>query len=91
MKNMKERLFELACEYLLTKETAKKLVRKLNQKLQEKAAASDGTQRVAGYLRDFMATGAVYSEAIADDGRISDAELEKINAQTDALIDTYIK
>ena len=25
------------------------------------------------------------------DGKISDAELEKINAQTDALIDTYIK
>ena len=88
---MKDKLLELAFEYLLTKETAKKLARTLNKKLQEKAAASDGKQRVAGYLRDFMATGAVYSSAIADDGKISDEELEKINAQTDALIDTYIK
>ena len=88
---MKDKLLALAFEYLLTKETAKKLARTLNKKLQEKAAASDGKQRVAGYLRDFMATGVVYSSAIADDGKISDAELEKINAQTDALIDTYIK
>ena len=88
---MKDKLLALAFEYLLTKETAKKLARTLNKKLQEKAAASDGKQRVAGYLRDFMATGAVYSSAIADDGKISDEELEKINAQTDALIDTYIK
>lgn len=88
---MKERLLELAFEYLLTKETAKKLARTLNKKLKERAALSDGKAKVAGYLRDFMATGAVYSEAIADDGKISDAELEKINAQTDALIDTYIK
>ena len=88
---MKEKLLEFAFEYLLTPETAKKIARKLNKKLQERAAMSDGKQKVAGYLRDFMATGAVYSEAVADDGKISDAELEKINAQTDALIDTYIK
>ena len=88
---MKDKLLAFAFEYLLTKDTAKKLVRGLNKKLQEKAAASDGKQKVAGYLRDFMATGAAYSEAIADDGKISDAELEKINAHTDALIDTYIK
>lgn len=88
---MKEKLLELAFEYLLTKETAKKIVRSLNKRLQANAAMSDGKQKVAGYLRDFMATGAVYSAAIADDGRISDAELEKINAQTDAIIDKYIK
>ena len=52
---------------------------------------SDGKQKIAVYLRDFMATGAVYSESVADDGTISDAELEKINAQTDALIDRYVK
>ena len=90
MNNMKEKLLELAFEYLLTKDTAKKIARALNKKLQEKAALSDGKARVAGYLRDFMATGAVYSESIADDGKISDAELEKINAQTDALIDKYV-
>lgn len=88
---MKEKLLELAFEYLLTPATAKKIARKLNSKLQEKAAMSDGKQKVAGYLRDFMATGAVYSESVADDGKISDAELEKINAQTDALIDKYFK
>ena len=88
---MKEKLLELAFEYLLTPATAKKIARKINSKLQEKAAMSDGKQRVAGYLRDFMATGAVYSEAVADDGKISDAELEKINAQTDALVDKYFK
>ena len=88
---MKEKLLELAFEYLLTKETAKKIARTLNKKLQANAAMSDGKQKVAGYLRDFMATGAVYSEAVADDGKISDAELEKINAQTDALINKYVK
>ena len=87
---MKEKLLELAFEYLLTKETAKKLARSLNKKLQQTAAVGDGKQKVAGYLRDFMATGAVYSEAFADDGKIGDDELEKINAQTDALIDKYI-
>ena len=88
---MKEKLLEFAFEYLLTKEVAKKLARSLNKKLQEKAALSDGKVKVAGYLRDFMATGAVYSDAIADDGKISDSELEKINTQTDALIDKYVK
>lgn len=87
---MKDKLLALAFEYLLTKETAKKLARKLNKKLQEVSALGDGKAKVAGYLRDFMATGAIYSEAFADDGKISDAELEKINAQTDALIDKYI-
>ena len=88
---MKDKLLALAFEFLLTKETAKKLARTLNKALQAKAAASDGKQKIAGYLRDFMETGAVYSSAIADDGKITDAELEKINAQTDALIDRYIK
>lgn len=86
---MKEKLLELAFEYLLTPAIAKKLARSLNAKLKEKAALSDGKAKIAGYLRDFMATGAVYSEAVADDGTISDAELEKINAQTDALVDKY--
>lgn len=86
---MKEKLLEWAFEFLLTPETAKKLARKLNERLQKRAAMSDGKQKVAGYLRDFMATGAVYSEAVADDGKISDAELAKINAQTDSLIDKY--
>lgn len=88
---MKEKLLEFAFEYLLTKETAKKLARTLNKRLQDRAAMSYGKQKIAGYLRDFMATGAVYSESVADDGTISDAELEKINAQTDALIDRYVK
>ncbi len=88
---MKEKLLSLAFEYLLTKETTKKLARLLNAKLQERAALSDGKAAVAGYLRDFMATGAVYSAAFADDGKISDDELAKINAQTDALIDKYVK
>ena len=86
---MKDKLLTLAFEYLLTPETAKKIARKLNKKLQARAAMSDGKQKVAGYLRDFMATGTVYSSAIADDGKISDAELDKINAQTDALVDKY--
>ena len=88
---MKEKLFEFACEYLLTKDVAKKIVRTLNKKLQGKAALTDGKQRIAGYLRDTMATIAVYSDAVADDGKIEDAELEKINAQIDTLIDKYIK
>ena len=88
---MKEKLLELAFEYLLTKETAKKIVRSLNKKLAENAALDGGKARYAGYLRDGMATLAVYSEAVADDGKINDAELEKINAQTDALIDKYVK
>ena len=90
-KTMKQKLLELAFEFLLTKETAKKLARTLNKKLAENAALDGGKAKYAGYLRDGMATLAVYSEAVADDGRISDAELEKINAQTDALIDKYIK
>lgn len=88
---MKEKLLELAFEYLLTAATAKKLARALNKKLQANAALSDGKARVAGYLRDTMATLAIYSDAVADDGKISDAELEKINAQTDAIIDKYVK
>lgn len=86
---MKEKLLELAFEYLLTPAIAKKIAHKLNATLQKRAAMSDGKQKVAGYLRDFMATGAVYSEAVSDDGKISDAELAKINAQADALIDKY--
>ena len=88
---MKEKLLELAFEYLLTKNTAKKLVRKLNKKLAENAALDGGKAKVAGYLRDGMETLAVYSGAVSDDGKINDAELEKINAQTDALIDRYVK
>lgn len=86
---MKEILLELAFEYLLTPAIAKKLARALNAKLQKRAALSDGKVRIAGYLRDLMATGAVYSEAVADDGTISDAELANINAHTDALVDKY--
>jgi hypothetical protein len=88
---MKDKLLALAFEFLLTKETAKKLVRKLNKKLAENAALDGGKAKVAGYLRDGMETLAVYSGAVSDDGKINDAELEKINAQTDALIDRYIK
>ncbi len=88
---MKQKLLEWAFEFLLTKEVAKKLVRAFNAKLQQKAALDDGKAKVAGYLRDGMATLAVYSSAVADDGKISDEELAKINAQTDAIIDTYIK
>ena len=88
---MKAKLLSLALEFLLTKDTAKKLVRTLNAKLQEKAALSDGKAKIAGYLRDTMATLAVYSEAVSDDGKINYAELEKINAQTDALVDKYLK
>ena len=87
---MKDKLLELAFKFLLTKETAKKVVRNLNARLQANAAMSDGKQKIAGYLQDFMETGAVYSAAIADDGKIGDAELATINAQTDALIDKYI-
>ncbi len=88
---MKAKLLSLALEFLLTKETAKKLARTLNAKLQEKAALSDGKAKIAGYLRDTMETLAVYSGAVSDDGKINDAELEKINAQTDALVDKYMK
>ena len=88
---MKDKLLALAFEFLLTKETAKKLVRKLNKKLAENAALDGGKAKFAGYLRDGMETLAVYSGAVSDDGKISDAELEKINAQTDALIDRYMK
>ncbi|MBQ4199125.1 MAG: hypothetical protein II649_04510 [Kiritimatiellae bacterium] len=87
---MKEKLLEWAFEYLLTKETAKKLAHALNAKLAEKAALDGGKTRIAGYLRDGMATMAVYSGAVADDGKISEAELANLNAQTDALIDKYM-
>ena len=76
---MKDKLLALAFEFLLTKDTAKKLARTLNKKLAENAALDGGKAKYAGYLRDGMATLAVYSEAVADDGKISDAELEKIN------------
>ncbi len=88
---MKDKLLALAFDFLLTKETAKKLVRKLNKKLADNAALDGGKAKFAGYLRDGMETLAVYSGAVSDDGKISDAELEKINAQTDALIDRYMK
>ncbi len=88
---MKDKLLELAFEFLLTKETAKKLIRSLNKRLQANVALDGGKVRIAGYLRDGMATLAVYSEAVADDGKMSDAEIEKINAQTDALVDKYMK
>ena len=88
---MKQKMLEWAFEFLLTKEVAKKLVRAFNAKLQEKAALDDGKTKIAGYLLDGMATLAVYSAAVADDGKIGDEELAKINAQTDALIDAYVK
>ena len=88
---MKDKLLELAFEFLLTKKTAKKLVRTLNKKLAENTALDGGKAKFAGYLRDGMATLAIYSESVADDGRINDAELETLNAQTDALIDKYMK
>ena len=88
---MKDKLLALALEFLLTKETAKKLARSLNKKLAEKTALDGGKAKYAGYLRDGMATLAVYSGAVSDDGKISDAELDTINAQVDALIDRYMK
>lgn len=88
---MKEKLLEWAFEFLLTKDTAKKLAHTLNKKLQANAALSDGKQKVAGYLRDSMETVAVYSGAVADDGKISDEELAKLDAHVDAIIDKYIK
>ena len=88
---MKDKLLAFAFEYLLTKDTAKKLVRSLNKKLAENTALDGGKALYAGYLRDAMATLAAYSEAVADDGKISDAELAKIDAQTDTLIDRYVK
>jgi hypothetical protein len=88
---MKDKLLALALEFLLTKETAKKLARSLNKKLAEKTALDGGKAKFAGYLRDGMATLAVYSGAVSDDGKISDAELDTINAQVDALIDRYMK
>ena len=88
---MKQKLLELAFEFLLTKETAKKLARTLNKKLADNAALDGGKAKFAGYLRDGMETLAVYSGAVSDDGKISDEELEKINAQTDSLIDRYMK
>ena len=88
---MKDKLLALALEFLLTKETAKKLARTLNKKLAENAALDGGKAKFAGYLRDGMATLAVYSGAVSDDGKISDAELDTINAQVDALIDRYMK
>jgi hypothetical protein len=88
---MKDKLLGWAFEFLLTKDTAKKLAHSLTKKLQEKAALTDGKQKIAGYLRDSMATVAVFSEAVADDGKISDAERAKIDTQVDSLIDKYIK
>lgn len=88
---MKQKMLEWAFEFLLTKDVAKKLVHAINRKLQEKAALPDGKQKIAGYLRDGMATLAAYSAAVSDDGRICDEELATINATTDALIDAYIK
>ena len=88
---MKQKLLELAFEFLLTKETAKKLARTLNKKLADNAALDGGKAKFAGYLRDGMETLAVYSGAVSDDGTISDEELGKIHAQTDALIDRYMK
>ena len=80
---MKDKLLALALEFLLTKETAKKLA--------DVAEIDGGKAKYAGYLRDGMATLAAYSGAVADDGKINAAELDKINAQVDALIDKYMK
>ena len=88
---MKDKLLALALEFLLTKETAKKLAHTLNKKLADVAEIDGGKAKYAGYLRDGMATLATYSDAVADDGKINAAELDKINAQVDALIDKYMK
>ena len=88
---MKDKLLELAFEYLLTKATAKKLIHTLTKRLQANVALDGGKVRIAGYLRDGMATLAVFSDAVADDGKISDAELAKIDAQLDSLVDKYMK
>ena len=49
---MKDKLLALALEFLLTKETAKKLAHTLNKKLADVAALDGGKAKYAGYLRD---------------------------------------
>ena len=67
----------------------KDAIRKANANLAKKEAGERAT-KIMGYGNDASETVAVYLEAYANDGKIDEAELAKINAQTDKMVDKYL-
>lgn len=67
----------------------KDAIRAANDNLAQKEAGERAT-KIMEYGNDVSETVAVYLEAYANDGKIDDAELAKINAQTDKMVDKYL-
>lgn len=72
----------------LTNKALKEGVHKMNADFAAKVKV-EGKERVIGIANDVSDCVGVRLEGFADDGRISETELAKINATDDAKIDKY--
>ena len=87
---MKERLLKLALSLFLTKGNTKILIRAVNERL-AKVCNLEGKETYIGYTEDAMKEIALRAECLSDDGKICDAELARINAFDESLVDKYWK
>ena len=88
MKQMKQKLLELAISLFLTKDNAKTLIHAVNERLAN-VCKLKGKETYIGYTEDAMKELALRAECLSDDGVIGDDELARINAFDDALVDKY--
>ena len=75
-------------KHYLTNEAVKKGVHGLNAKFAEKVKV-EGKEKVLDVANDASTCVAARLEAFKDDGKIDAAELAKINAVDDAVVDKY--
>lgn len=85
---MKEMLLNLAISLFLTKDNLKLIVRKINSALAEKIKL-EGKEVYAGWAADAMGDLAIRAEAYGNDGKVDEAELERLNAFDCSIVEKY--
>lgn len=73
----------------VTNAAVKSAVHGMNKNFAEKVRV-DGKEKVISAANDASLCISVRLEGFADDGKIDDVELAKVNAQDDAVIDKYL-
>lgn len=84
-----KRLIKWIVKKYLTKEAIKEAIRRGNASLAG-VEVSEAKAKVIAVGNDVSETLAKYLAGYADDGRIDDAELAAVNAQTDAMVEKYV-
>ena len=87
---MKDKLLKLAISLFLTKSNTKVLIRAVNERLAN-VCNFEGKEKYIGFTEDAMKELAIRAECLSDDGKINDAELERINEFDCSLVDKYWK